>query len=453
MLTGKRKQAADYDRDKRAEERSKMKELAETLQAALDEQEDGQEDEQEDSHGFVYGSTGGENESVLNARLDEAATTIILSGKINNYLGQGNAGGSYDTVVQRNATVLFANLYPSFVTGAFGIPFNVGEIEHDILKGSLYITQVLGGEDTSVGEEGRFSVSLKRLVEGYRRDPDGSDYFEDMVGPLTYPVGKSISPSSSVVSIPSRILRQIKYWKDDIESGDEMDERMPNIEGIQNLLTTEITSQFYLTRHLFYWPVKTSVPMVVFTGIGGASALPEFQQITEGSVQNITLPYIVSTTYDLDVAKRFCGSTKQILCILFNAGVVLPVVSQATSDMTEREILLNNGTTLQKVAELSIDDEGYTYHYYRLLSFILPTREQVRDKIEEATEVWVKQLGLTNEGNTVKRQTTLTLEMPGGGKKRRSMRRKRKTRKTSMVNKKNTRKNKNKKTKKIRKKR
>jgi hypothetical protein len=231
-----------------------------------------------------------------------------------------------------------------------------------------------------------------------------------------------------------------------------MDERMPSIEGIQNLLTNEITSQFYLTRHLFYWPVKTSVPMVVFTGIGGASALPEFKQITEGLVPNITLPYIVSTTYDLDVAKRFCGSTKQILCILFDAGVVLPVVSQATSGMTEREILLNNGATLQKVAELSVDDEGYTYHYYRLIDFILPTREQVRSKIDEAVEVWVKQLGLTNEGNTVKRQTMLTQEigMPGGAKKRRSVRRKRKTR---TINKKNKRKNKNKKTKKIRKQR
>jgi SLT domain-containing protein len=88
-----------------------------------------------------------------------------------------------------------------------------------------------------------------------------------------------------------------------------------------------------------------------------------------------------------------------------------------------------------------------------LLSFVLPTREQVRDKIAEATEVWVKQLGLTNEGNKVKRQTMLTLELPGGGRKRRSMRRKRKTRKTSVVNKKNTRKNKNKKTKKIKKQR
>lgn len=445
----KRKQDADYDRDKRAEERRKRKELAERLQAALDEQEDGQEAEQEDSRGFVYGSTGGEREVELNTRLDAEAQTIITSGQINGYLGQGNTGEEQLTVFQHSASDLFRNLYPSFVTGAFHVQFNVGAIEHDTLKGCLYITQVLDDEDLSVGDVGRFSVSLKRLVESYRRDPDGSDYFEDMVGPLTYPVGKSISPSSSVVSIPSRILSQIKDWKDDIESGDEMDERMPNIEGIQNLLTTEITSQFYLTRHLFYWPVKTSAPMVVFTGIGGASALPEFQQITESLVPEITLPYIVSTTYDLDVAKRFCGSTKQILCILFHTGVVLPVVSRATSGMTEREILLNNGATLQKVAELSVDDKGYTYHYYRLLDFVLPTREQVRSKIDEAVEVWVDQLKLTDEGNALKRQTMLTQEF--GGRKRRSTRRKRKTRKTSVVNKKNKRKNK--KTKKIRKKR
>ena len=452
MSTGKRKQDADYDRDKRLEERNKKKELVERLQAALDEQEAEQEAEQEDDHGFVYESTGGENEAELNVRLGADARSIITSGKINNYLGQGNAGGEQLTVFQHSASELFSHLYPPFVTDTFRMQFNVDVIAHDILKGCLYITQVLGGEDTSIGDVGRFSVSLKRLVEGYRRDPDGSDYFEDEVGPLTYPVGKSVSPSSSVVSIPSRILIQIKDWKDEIEAGEDMDERMPSIEGIQNLLTNEITSQFYLTRHLFYWPVKTSVPMVVFTGIGGASALPEFKQITEGLVPNITLPYIVSTTYDLDVAKRFCGSTKQILCILFDAGVVLPVVSQATSGMTEREILLNNGATLQKVAELSVDDEGYTYHYYRLIDFILPTREQVRSKIDEAVEVWVKQLGLTNEGNTVKRQTMLTQEigMPGGAKKRRSVRRKRKTR---TINKKNKRKNKNKKTKKIRKQR
>jgi hypothetical protein len=399
---------------------------------------------------FAYGSTGGETEVQLNARLDAEAGTIILSGEINDYLGQGNSGEEQLTVVQRSATDLFTDLYPPFVTDAFSMQVDVATIQRDILKGSLYITQVLLSQDTTTGEYGRESVPLNAIIQSYRSDPDGSNYFEDEVGPLTYPVGKSTSPSSSVASIPSRIVRQIEEWKEDIENGDEMDERMPSIDAIRTLLTNEITSQFYLTQHLRLWPVKTSAQMVVFTGIGGASALPEFKQITEQSVPRITLPYIVSTTYDLDVAKRFGGSTKQILCILFNTGVVLPVVSKATAGQSEREILLNNGAILQKAAEPGTDGQ-YIYHYYRLLDFVLPTREQVRAKIDQSTEVWSKQLGLTDEGNPSVRKHTAgpTQEMPGGAKKRRSRRK----RKGHTINKKNTRKNKNKKTKKIRKKR
>jgi hypothetical protein len=456
MSTGKRKQDAYYEEVKNAEkiQRSERLERRNALKAALVKP---QIVFPENDVYFAYGSTGGETEVQLNIRLGAEAQTIISSREINDYLGQGNLGEEQLTVVQRSATDLFHNLYPQFVIDAFSMQVdvatmqvNVATIQRDILKGCLYITQVLLSQDTTTGEYGRESVPLNTIIQSYRSDPDGSNYFEDEVGPLTYPVGKSISPSSSVASIPSRIVRQIEEWKEDIENGDEMDERMPSVDAIRTLLTNEITSQFYLTQHLRLWPVKTTAPMVVFTGIGGASALPEFQQITEGSVQNITLPYIVSTTYDLDVAKRFGGSTRQILCILFDTGVPLPVVSQATSGQTEREILLNNGATLQKVADPGNDGE-YTYHYYRLHGFVLPTREQVRSKIDQATEVWAEKLGLTAEGNSsVKRQTAGVTQpmdmMPGGAKKRRS-RRKRKGHTVNKKNKHANKKNKNKKTK------
>jgi hypothetical protein len=313
----------------------------------------------------------------LNNSINNDVDYIITNENLDNYLGKHKKEKKPFQVYQSNTEELFDN-YSSFVKEKMNIDIDIDTIRRDILKGAFYIRDVEESDDKT----------LINLLNSYRSDPDGEYYFDNSethIGPISYALAKAVSLSSNTILIPENITTIIEIWKE------EQDERIPDKYKIKDLLTTQINSQYELSRYLYHWPIKTTSPVVVFSGIGESINLPEYQEILEPNTNKIIIPYFISTSYDINVAKRFSGERKQIICIVIPPGFQLTVISNITPEANEREILLNIGSELQRIQEPFQHNE-YNIHCYLLLSFHLPKKKQINKKINLSTKIWIEGL-------------------------------------------------------------
>lgn len=282
----------------------------------------------------------------------------------------------------------------------FGVPLDTEAIQIDTLMATLYMSDV----PTEAG--------IKALTQSYRGDPDGSDFFEEgMTGPIAFNIAKAVSLRSADILVPTRIQRCIDDWRTEYE-----EERMPDETVIRQLLHTQITSQYELSRYLDDWAIKTTTPQIVWSGISKSATLSGYNGIVNNAIEigeSIEIPYFMSTSYDVDVAKRFTGrdENKHMLCILLPACVSLSIISESTSSPVEREMLLNIGSVLRKIKEPYTSVDGYHYYFYTLERFHLPPKKQVVPKIKEATRVWCEQLGIPLK-KTVTSRTRSTRKSP-----------------------------------------
>jgi hypothetical protein len=332
----------------------------------------------------------GKTDRAFHKQYDETAQNIIEQGQLDDYLGEKSVK-SRSSVERQSSSELFENydfaLSRPSLSRVFRTELDIESIKMDILKATLYITDIPR------------EIPLKQMVESYKGEPDGSDFFEedDLTGPITCSIAKAVSLSSRHIRIPSRITATIQEWRDEFSNGesDSMDERMPNDSVIRQLLDREISSQYFLSRYLKHWPIQTSSPTVVFSGMSNSRSLDGYNTIIENRLSigaTVFMPYFISTSYDLDVAKRFTKPGDNIVCILLPIGFPLTVISETVQE-TAREILLNTGSQLEKVEEPT-RHEGYIIHYYRLVKFVLPKKTDVKKKINEATEEWCSILGI-----------------------------------------------------------
>jgi len=292
-----------------------------------------------------------------------------------------------------NYDLVLSSTTGSSLSECFGLELDTEAIKRDILTATLYMSDVPNEAD------------IKTLTQSYRGDPDGSDFFEEgMTGPIAFNIAKAVSLRSADIFVSSRIQRCIEDWRTEYEEEEleEIDERMPDESAIRELLTRQITSQYELSHHLESWPIKTTTPQIVWSGISKSGALSGYSGIVNNAIaigESIEVPYFVSTSYDIDVAKRFTGRDehKHMLCILLPVGASLSIISESTSSPVEREMLLNIGSVLTKVKDSHASADGYNYHFYTLDGFHLPTKKQVGPKIKEATQVWCNQLDIPIE--------------------------------------------------------
>ena len=289
----------------------------------------------------------------------------------------------------------------------FGVPLDTEAIQIDTLMATLYMSDV------------PIEAGIKALTQSYRGDPDGSDFFEEgMTGPIAFNIAKAVSLRSADILVSSRIQRCIDDWRTEYEEEEleEIDERMPDESAIRELLTRQITSQYELSRYLDDWAIKTTTPQIVWSGISKSAALSGYSGIVNNAIEigeSIEIPYFMSTSYDVDVAKRFTGrdENKHMLCILLPAGASLSIISESTSSPVEREMLLNIGSVLRKIKEPYTSVDGYHYYFYTLERFHLPPKKDVAPKIKEATRVWCEQLGIPLK-KTVTPRTRSTAKSP-----------------------------------------
>jgi len=323
----------------------------------------------------------------INETLDEAVHILLENEEdLDTYLGKHVEENKPLQLYQSDTNELFYN-YVSFVMDVMNLDIDIESIKHDILKGAFYMNYI---DDAKVEFGESVDNTLINLIHSYRGDPDADDFFEDDVdvGPISYLLAAHISISSENTSIPLNFSAKLRIWKE------EDDERIPDEAKLSDLFTRQIESQYALSRYLHYWPITASSPFVVFTGIAGAYCLPEYQKIKQLELnETMMMPYFVSTSYDINVAKKFSGMYKEIFCIVIHTGFQLPVVSATTDQGNEREILLNIGARLQKTKE-PFEHDGYTYFCYTLVGFDLPKRRKIGEKVRHATQVWRAQLGL-----------------------------------------------------------